>query len=134
VKQKVHHIKKFADGKETPEEMHRRLAFAGGKCLGCGGPPAIRIKTFAPVDEMVKRNPGLVARLMAMNPNGPFLPTVKTVNGEMLLISNIYACDRCKVTAEKQAAKGPSWVLVDIDRGPPKMSPVSQVPINSQLA
>jgi hypothetical protein len=127
-KPEVIHIKKFADGKETPREMHRRIAFAGRKCFGCGSHKvAIRIKTLAPVDEITKRNPSLVAALIARNPLGPFLQTIKTRHGAMLLVADISACDLCQSEAEKAAARGPSWVIVDIDRGPDDDKPMVQV-------
>jgi hypothetical protein len=41
---------------------------------------------------------------------------VKTKYGDMVLISDVGACDNCKTAAEVEAAKGPSWAIVEIDR------------------
>ena len=115
---KVVHLKKFAGGRETPQEMHRRLGIRKN-CVMCKGVPAvIRIKVFAPLAELVKRAPEYVAGIIASNPDGPYVPSIDTTYGKMVKVSDIGACDLCKTQAEKEAAKGPSWVLVEIDRGP----------------
>ena len=116
-KKPVVHIKKFAGGRETPQEMHRRLGIRKN-CALCGHPAAIRIKVFAPLAELIKRTPEYVAGICASNPDGPYVPTIDTTYGKMVKISDVGACDLCKTQAEKEAAKGPSWMLVEIDRGP----------------
>lgn len=114
----VVHVKTFDGGRRTPDEMHRQLAFGPyKKCTGCGSAkPAIRLKTLCPADELMKRNPNLAATIMAMNKEGPYLPTIATTYGPMVLVADVVACDHCKVEAEKAAAKGPSWLIVEIDR------------------
>ena len=116
-KPEVVHIKKFDGGRSTPDEVHRKLAFGPKKCVGCGSDkPAVRLKTLCPADELLKRQPNLAATIMAMNKEGPYLPTIPTTYGPMVLIADIVACDYCKGEAERAAAKGPSWLIVEIDR------------------
>lgn len=111
------HVKKFAGGRETPQEMHARIAWAGRRCLHCKGPPAIRIKVFAPVEELKQRSPHVMAGLASAFPGGS-IPVVPTVHGPMLKTTDVVFCARCAPAAERAAAKGPSWALVEIDRGP----------------
>jgi len=113
---KIIHVKKFAGGRETPQEMHARVAWAGRRCAACKGPPAIRIKVFAPVAELVQRSPQLMGVLAARA--GGNLPVVPTTAGNMLKTSDLCFCALCAPTAERVAAKGPSWAIVEIDRGP----------------
>ncbi len=124
---KTRHVKKFMGGRITPDELHRALGIRG-VCAICEGPGAIRIKVLVQLDELTKRQPEYVAQIMATNPDGLFVPTVATTYGPMVKVSDIVACDNCKVDAERSAAKGPSWALVEIDRGPGKDRAVVQMP------
>lgn len=122
------HIKKFMDGKMSPQELHQRLGIRKN-CYGCGKPAVVRLRTFVALDELTKRQPEYVAQIMASNPNGPYVPTVATKYGPMVKVSDIGACALCAKEAEKAAARGPSWCIVEIDRGPdPKQAVSAQVP------
>ena len=101
--------------KLAPHELHRALGIRK-KCEQCGAPAAIRIKVLVALDELTRRAPEYVANIMASNPDGPFVPTIETKYGPMVKTSDIGACDNCRVEAEKAAAKGPSWAIVEIDR------------------
>lgn len=133
-KPQVVHIKKFDGGRSTPDEMHRKYALGGGKkrCATCGNPKvAIRIRVLVELAELTKRNPDFVAGIMATNPDGSMtVPSVRTKYGQMVRVNDAVFCDNCKVGAEKAAAKGPSWAIVEIDRqGLGKsFKPVVQVP------
>lgn len=127
---KIIHIKRLTDGKKTPQELHREIGIRKS-CNYCGGPAAIRIKILAPKDEIIKRHPEFFAMLQMSNPAGPdgALPIVQTTEGPMLKISDIGACEHCKADAERAAARGPSWCIVEIDRGPdPTNKIAAQVP------
>jgi glutaredoxin len=113
------HLKKFMGGQMTPNEAHRKLAFGGHRCDsgGCGQPAAIRIRVFAPADEVMQRSPEFLIQLAAKNEGQ--IPVVDFRQGKYIRISEVYACDHCKGDAERAAAKGPSWTCVEIDRGIP---------------
>lgn len=119
-KKEVLHRRKFMDGRETPNEVSRRLGIAK-KCAICGRPGAIRIKVFMPYDEAMKRAPDLIAAIMVSNPDGMKVPTVQFKDGstvrEFIKASDNAFCDHCKVEAERTAATAPSWAVVEIDRG-----------------
>lgn len=110
------HMKKFMGGRYTPNEVHRAVGIRK-KCSVCSQPAAIRIKVYASLEEMIKRNPNFVAAIMASNPDGQFVPTIDTKWGKMMKLSDVGACDNCKTEAEKVAAKHPDWCFVEIDRG-----------------
>lgn len=124
----VLHRRQLFGGRMTAEEVHRKYAWGGRRCL-CGQPPVERIKVFMPKDELLQRAPNVAAAIMATNPDGPYIPVLDTKYGPMVLVSSVYPCRDCKVTAEKEAAKGPSWTLVEIDRGPGPDGATSQVPV-----
>lgn len=113
------HRKKFMDGQETPQEMHRKVVYAGRKCP-CGCPPASRAITFAPLKEIFNREPERVAWLAQQN--GGAVPIVEmNTNGtpeKFVRLGETFACDICRPALEKAMAKLPSWVLVDWDDGP----------------
>ena len=132
---KTIHVKKFQGGRETPDEMHRRLGIRK-ICAICKKPAAIRIKVYVPLKELMNRNMSAVQALMLTNPLGPLapLPTIPMkFNGtvqQMLKVSDNGFCDLCKSQAEREAAHGPSWAFVEIDRGPGKDKFPTQVPLN----
>lgn len=129
-KPKIRHTTKFMGGRMTPDELHRQMGLRV-KCTGCGQPAAIRIKVLAALDELTAREPELVAAITITNPDGRFVPTVQTIHGPMVKISDVGACDLCRKTAEIAAARGaPSWCIVEIDRGPGAQNAQVQVPVS----
>lgn len=121
------HLKKFDGGRSTPHEMHVRAM--NKTCELCGKPAVVRLRTLVQLTELVKRQPEFVAQVAATNPNGPYIPTVPTIHGPMVKVSDIGACSHCRKAAEIAAARGPSWALVEIVEGPESRNPVHvQVP------
>jgi hypothetical protein len=98
----------------TTQEQFQEGLFE--KCL-CGRPAAIRIKVYYPPKELIERQPELAALLMASSESGG-LPVMRTTKGPMVPVSMTGACALCQKAAEKEAAKAPSWCLVEIERGP----------------
>ena len=97
-------------------------ASIGLRCSGCRQPATTEIRIFSPADEAVKRWPVTCARIMASTETGA-LPTVmfKGAGGRGIphvLVSRIGCCALCRKTAIKAAAKGPSWLVVEVDDGP----------------
>lgn len=123
----VRHLTRFMEGRMTPEEAHRAYGIRKS-CYVCGKPAAIRIRVLVQLEEITKRNPEFVAHVAATNPEGPYIPTVPTRYGPMVKMSDVGACDNCKVEAERAAARGPSWAIVEIDRGPGADKTQVQVP------
>jgi hypothetical protein len=110
-------LKRFADGKETPFQMHQRLAWGGKGCTTCGGAPVIRIKTFMRADDFTSQvEPGIMAMIAAACDGK--LPTVPTKFGPIVRIGDAFACRACQKDAEIAAAHLPGYVITEIDRGP----------------
>lgn len=126
----VVHIRKFDDGRRTPQEYHAQFAFKPGtKCVTCGGPPMARIRVFASVDELKARAPQFLLAIASASPFGAGqLPTVPTKYGPMVKVSETVFCKSCTPQAERHAARGPSWMLVEINRGPDADKMLTQVP------
>jgi hypothetical protein len=113
-------LKRFADGKETPMQMHQRLAWGGKVCTTCGGAPVLRIKTFMKVEDFtVNVEPGMMA--MIAQACGGKLPSVPTKYGPIVRIGDAFACRACQRDAEVSAAKLPGYVIVEFDRGPDQL-------------
>lgn len=122
------HITKFAGGRETPREVHARLAVRR-PCVICRQPGTMRIRVLVELSELERRRPDFCGIIKATNPNGSFIPTVATTYGLMVMLHDVGACDQCRKQAEVQVAHGAEdWMLVEIDRGPPAIRPQIQVP------
>jgi len=124
-------MKRFMDGKATPDEVWRQFTMRNRKCFGCGSPKcAILIRVFMPLKEAYERNPDLMVQMaMFAAANGvQSMPTVQFGNPpeDFIRVSEKAACDACKHTAEIAAARGPSWAVVEIKRGPGSLNPVVQ--------
>lgn len=66
---------------------------------------------------MLKRDPALRIH-KAAEPEKYAQMRTRFKPGWFIRLNVIYACPSCLPDAEKAAAKLPSWVYVDIDRGP----------------
>ncbi len=115
------HLKRFDGGRRTPQQYHTEFAFSpNARCSsGCGRRPEVRAIVMCPFDEAVKRNmlpegamfnPEIMKLIVTVNEGGKPKPYVR--------ISVTYACKSCQAEMEKAMAKGPSWCIVDIQRGP----------------
>ena len=102
--------------------MHREFGFPpDARCKGCGKRPSIRAIMLAPVDEVMKRGmlpPGIdrAAMHQIIVPIRENPTDKKGVPYARLSVT--YSCDACSKELEKALAKAPSWMVVDIGRGP----------------
>jgi hypothetical protein len=98
----------------TPVEMIRKLDLKK-PCDLCGDPPVMRMRVLAEMAEMEKREPDIIAKIKLTNPNGLYVPTIDTKFGKMMLLHDMRFCEGCRVGAQRQAAKYPSWMIVEFD-------------------
>ena len=127
-KKPTRHLKKFMDGRATPREVHARLAVRKS-CVHCKMPATVRIRVLADLVELEKRQPQFVATIKLTNPNGPFVPTIRTTYGPMVMLHDVGTCDRCRRAVEVQVAHGQEdWMLVEIDGGPANIKTQVMVP------
>ena len=126
----VLHRRQLFGGRMTAMEVHQKYAWKDAKCGGCGRTPVIMIRVLVTKDDLLRHgDPSTLAALMVSNPDGTnSIPTFPTKYGPMVVASKTFACEQCKLTAETAAARGPSWALVEIDRGPGPDGATSQVP------
>lgn len=122
----VIHRSKLFGGVKTAQEVHAEHGFRE-RCLKCKGPPVIQIRMFMHHDEFVKRAPVLAMQIAYSNPDGPYIPCTPTTFGPFVKYATVTACRVHQKEAELTAAKAPSYVLVEIDRGPGAERPVVQV-------
>lgn len=112
----------------TAEQAHAKWGIPpNAKCL-CGRRPIIRAIVMMPLDELRKRDPEFdrVVGLASVSPAAAeqffsLLIPLKGIDGKPvphIRISTTYACESCGPTMERQLAKGPSWCVVEINRGP----------------
>lgn len=138
----VIHRRKLFGGKMTAEEAHAKYAFPlNARCTGCGTRKGLQTRfiTLAPLDEMRRRDPAV--ELLMQNDPAAFIKVLVPIKGASgqpepyLRIATIYACGPCTPAAELAAAHGPSWAIVEINRGPGKDKVVSgyNVPIDTPV-
>jgi hypothetical protein len=119
----VIHRRKLFGGRYTAEEYHSKYAFpVGAKCQACGAPPITRVIVMAPLSEMRRRN-GALDALASCSPQSLVEQLVQIDEGDgtpkpYLRVSVVYACKQCSPALEREAAKAPSWCIVEINRGP----------------
>ncbi len=120
-------LTRFMQGRCTPQEYHEQHAFPGQRCNGCGGPPALRAIVMAPYDEAQKRGmvpPGHVAGPAILK----LVVALKGGDGQPVphvRMSITYSCRMCRRDFERALARAPSWVVVDINRGPDPTNRIS---------
>lgn len=109
------HRKQFMDGRETPDETHRRLVFKNKVCVFCGDPKvAIALKLIATEKEFLSRHPNEYLQLLHKAGGDPCF---ETKYGKALIIDRLHACDMCKKPLNAYAAKQESWVICEFDEG-----------------
>lgn len=119
----IHRAKLF-QGRTTAMDLHRELAWGGHRCDGCGAKDtAIRIQTFVLLKDMSMATRMAIEFQISIRK----LHTAKFRDGEAIRTGVIHACPRCSPAAERAAAQGPSFAIVDIDRGPGEDKPMVQV-------
>lgn len=127
----VIHRRKLFGGVATAEEVHARHGIRQPcGAPGCRNLPSIQVRMFMLHDEFVARAPDLAAQIAATNPNGPYIPCVPMTFGPMVMYTKVAACRTHQKELELEAAKAPSWVLVEVDYGPGADKPQVQVPGN----
>lgn len=122
------HTTKLFGGRETAMDVHRQHAWYGARCTGCQSPNVvIQISTHMLTKELIDRHPEISALIMAKSEDGQ-MPSWQSKYGRMTMVGVAHACKHCQQALESAAARGPDYVLVEIDRGPGEDKVVSQVP------
>ncbi len=129
----VHRSKLFR-GQKTAQEIHREYGMRG-RCSLCSGPPTIMVRMMATIEEIKLRSPeywvsicASAAQRGSVNRDRSIrIPFIATTYGKMIRFSTAYACQHHQKELEITAAKAPSWVLVEIDRGPGADTPLVSV-------
>lgn len=125
-KRQIIHRTKLFKGAKTAQEVHAQFGFRT-RCLRCNGTPVVRVKMFMHHDDFVKKAPEWASAIALTNPKGQYVPTVPMTYGPMVKYADVTACMHHQKELELEAAKAPSWVLVEIDRGPGSHKPFVQV-------
>lgn len=114
----------------TPQEYYSQVVWTGAKCYCyiCGSRKIVaELKYFMSPTDLVAREPAIAAKVFATNDGQ--LPVWKSKYGPMVKFAVEYTCRLHAKQVEIDAAKLPSHILVDIDRGPePNKKTVVAVP------
>lgn len=125
---KIIHSRKLFGGRETAEGVHRRVAWSGITCQACASRRVvIVIRSFAPVIEFMTKMPDEAAAAIEFLGDAG-IPTTQSKYGPLVKLAVVGACAEHRQIAEHIAAKLPSWIVVEIDRGPGVDRPSVQVP------
>lgn len=109
---KVLHVKKFDGGRRSPAEFFRQQMYSKMVCSTCGDPPAMRIRFMADAAEFKRREPDVYA-MLEVRMGGKV--TFPTKYGPMVHVESVFACDNCKTSARRMAAKKPDWVICEFE-------------------
>lgn len=116
----VVHRKKLFGGRPAAE-VYADDAWPGARCGGCGSAHVvIRVQVFIALSDMsadLKHRAMVELALRRVHP-------VKTKRGMAIRWSEQYACRGCRASLERAAARGYSFAIVDIDRGPGPEVPI----------
>ncbi len=124
-RQNVRHMRRLFGGQTTAEEYHSAaLAARGHRCMICGGPPLITYRSMATRADLEREAPQYLVAIAESNPHGPYVPTFPSKHGAMVIISSAHACKPCEKRADHVAAQHPSWMTVEINRGPGADKPI----------
>lgn len=123
----VIHRSKLFGGRETALDVHRRVVWGDKRCTACRQRPVvIEIKTMILVKDLPSDvRAALVLGLAAGDPRMP--KPFDTPHGKALTTGQIFACQHHARDAELAAARGPSYAIVTIDRGPGEDKPLVSV-------
>lgn len=99
------HRKKLFNGM-TAQEVHRRVALAGKTCGRCGANATVRVRSFAPVKELVDRAPEFLFALAQQHEGA--VPIVEFTHGKHVYLGSIYGCEGCRKELSKACSDGPS--------------------------
>ncbi len=114
------HRTKLWGGVRTAEEVNATEGFRQPcQSPGCGNMPVVQVKMFMLLNDFVEKSPQFAAAIAMTNPNGSqTIPCVPMTFGPMVMFSKVAACRSHQRELELEAAKAPSSVLVEFNRGP----------------
>lgn len=118
------HRRKLFDGKTTAQDLHREMVFKGERCAGCKSTKVVQAaRVFYPMDELVKMDAEGISRSLITNPDHFASCCVEFRNKDgtraiYVRVSTSHSCAACASIHEREAAKLPSWAVVEFDRGP----------------
>lgn len=124
------HRRQLFGGHATADEVWRKSLPPDAVCKCGSRKVAIRARTFMPLFDLLKDHPVLAMQIAGQNGGqvpcadmrGPGNRPVKHAR-----LGQVFACDSCKTDLEKALAHGPSYIIVDIERGPGAERPIIQV-------
>lgn len=115
----MRHVTRLSE-KYTAQEIHQAWAFpTNAKCGGCWRRPLLRAITLAPLADARSKWPEI--EQLSVQELVERTVTLKGASGQPVLFVRIgvaYSCASCAKEMEQTLAKLPSWVLVEINRGP----------------
>lgn len=115
IKTPIIHRRKLFGGRYTAMELHRKLAWGGHLCDGCGAKDvSLRVQVFVALSDM-----SLTTRMeIEFQISIGALKKVMTAGGHAIRTSIMHACPRCQPALERATARGPSYAMRDLDYGP----------------
>lgn len=127
-KSPIIHFKKLFGGFETAFEVHRKHTWPNAFCTKCCDRDVrIQLSYAMSPSDLSAREPLLAAHLVSVSENG-MLPEFSCKLGRLVWFWTEYACPAHQAQVEREAARLPSHIYVQIDRGPEKDKTIVGVP------
>lgn len=122
--------KKLFDGRTTVQDVWRQHVVHRNLCCKCQSRAIIEGHLFWPVEDFEKDHPALAVQIASEHQGGiPFVSfrSAGGVKRDFVHLPTLYACGNCARDMERMLARAPSYVVVEVRRGPGPDAPSVQV-------
>lgn len=125
------YLKKLFGGRTTAQDIWRQHVIGKRLCNKCQAPATMEGHLFWPVEDFERDQPALAVQIASQHHGGiPFVSfrSAGGVKRDFVHMPTLYACGNCAREMERMLARAPSYVVVEVRRGPGPDKIVSAVP------
>ena len=124
------YLNKLFGGRATAQDVWQQHVIGQNLCNKCKAQATLEAHLFWPIEDFEKDQPALAVKIASEHNGGIPFVSFKSAGGvkrNFVHMPTLYACGHCARELEKMLAKAPSYVVVEIRRGPGEDKPQVQV-------
>jgi hypothetical protein len=125
------YLTKLFGGRTTAQDVWRTYVIGSNLCNRCKAPAIMEGHLFWPVEDFERDHPALAVKIASEHNGGiPFVSfkSAGRVRRDFVHLPTLYSCGNCAREFESMLAKAPSYVVVEVRKGPGADKIVSAVP------